>query len=231
VDPALQPDDHAIVVFSDIACPWAHIAVHRLLAARAKLGLESELAIDHRPFPLELVNGRPTPKQILDAEIPGCMELEPEAGWSLEPSPWTYPVSTLPALEAVQAAKSQGSSLSERLDVTLRRAMFAEWRCLAVFPVVMEVAETVEGLDTEQLWNEIVSGRARADFFHHDRLGRSDAIPGSPTLVLADGSTHHNPGIEMHWDDSPGETLVIDSDDPGVMTELVEQARALRPSD
>jgi predicted DsbA family dithiol-disulfide isomerase len=231
LDPTIRPDDHAIVVFSDIGCPWAHIAVHRLLAARAELGADSEIAIDHRAFPLELVNGRPTPKRILDAEIPTCMELEPDAGWSLEPSPWTYPVSTLPALEAVQAAKSQGPTASERLDSALRQAMFGRWRCLAVFPVVMEVAETVDGLDTEQLWSEIVSGRARADLFNDDRLGRSDEIPGSPTLVLADGSVHHNPGIEMHWDGSPGETLVIDHHDAGVMRELVERARALRPSD
>ncbi|MCA1690698.1 MAG: DsbA family protein, partial [Actinobacteria bacterium] len=29
-----------IVVYSDIGCPWAHLAVYRLHAARRRLGLE-----------------------------------------------------------------------------------------------------------------------------------------------------------------------------------------------
>ncbi|HEY3239007.1 MAG TPA: dithiol-disulfide isomerase, partial [Acidimicrobiia bacterium] len=59
-----------IVFWSDIACPWATAAVHHLHATRARLGLEGAVTLDHRAFPLELLNSRPTPKAIVDAEVP-----------------------------------------------------------------------------------------------------------------------------------------------------------------
>lgn len=226
-----KPEEQAIVVYSDIACPWARIIVHRLHRARRDVGADTEIAVDHRAFPLELVNDRPTDKRLLDAELPVCMELEPDARWSLDPRPWEYPVSTLPALEAVQAAKAQGAALSEQLDLALRDAMFGDWRCISVFPVVLDVAATVDDLDPDALWAEIESGRPRAEVLHHHRLGHSDAIPGSPTLVLPDGSVHHNPGIEFHWDDAADGRPIVDEDDRGAVADLVGRALAARPSD
>jgi hypothetical protein len=35
----------------------------------------------------------------------------------------------------------------------------------------------------------------------------------------------------MHWDDQPGERLVIDSDDPDVYGALVDRTMATRPAD
>jgi predicted DsbA family dithiol-disulfide isomerase len=226
-----QPDCHGIVVYSDIGCPWAHIAVHRLLRERRRLGLDREVIVDHRAFPLELVNQQPTPKELLDAEIHVCADLEPEAGWDRHPQPWTYPVSTLPALEAVQAAKTQGASTSEAVDRALRHAMFGEWRCLSVFSEVLEVAATVEAVDVDELWSEIRSGRPRIDVFHQFDLSSTDRIPGSPTFVLPDGSSHHNPGIDMHWSDGPGSELIIERDDAAAVVELIECAVALTTSD
>lgn len=223
--------DHAIVVYSDIACPWAHVAVHRLVEARRTLGLETELGIVHRAFPLEIINEQATPKLILDAEIPVCADLDPGAGWSTDPEPWTYPVSTLPALEAVQAAQSQGPELSVALDRALRRAMFEHWRCVAVFGVVLEVARTVDGLDVDVLWEDIESGSARTEVFHDARVVQATDIPGSPTLVLPDGTLVHNPGIDKHWEDGPGSRVVVDHHDPDIIVELVERARALGPAD
>jgi predicted DsbA family dithiol-disulfide isomerase len=226
-----QPAAHAVVVYSDIGCPWAHIAVHRLHRERRRLGLDGEVTVDHRAFPLELVNQRPTPKELLDVEIEVCAELEPDAGWNQDPPAWTYPVSTLPALEAVQAAKAQDATLSEALDHALRRAMFAQWRCLSVFSDVLDVAGTVEGIDVDALWDEIRSGRPRTDVFHQWDLASTDRVAGSPTFVLWDGSSHHNPGVEMHWVDGPGSELVVDRNDASVLADLVERAAALSPSD
>jgi len=222
---------HAVVVYSDIGCPWAHIAVHRLHRERLRLGLDREVIVDHRAFPLELVNDRPTPKGLLDVEIEVCARLEPDAGWDQDPPAWTYPVSTLPALEAVQAAKAQDAALSEALDRALRRAFFAQWRCLSVFSEVLDVAQTVDGVDVDALWDEIRSGRPRTDVFQQWDVVSSDRIAGSPTVVLWDGSSHHNPGIDIHWVDGPGSELVVERDDPAVMVDLVERAAALSPSD
>ena len=58
---------HTIVIWSEIHCPWSHLAVHRLHETRARLGLDDVVAFDHRAFPLEYFNERGTPKRILDA--------------------------------------------------------------------------------------------------------------------------------------------------------------------
>src|SRR4051794_3624603 len=106
-----------IVVWSEIACPWATLAMHRLRAKRAELGLQGHVVLDHRAFPLELVNGRCTPKRILSAEVPVVGALAPEFGWQMWQAPNSeWPVTTVPALEAVQAAKEQSVDASEALD-------------------------------------------------------------------------------------------------------------------
>src|SRR4051812_46903483 len=103
---AVEP--RTIVVYSDIGCPWAHVAVYRLLRARARLDLDDRVTLDHRAFPLEVFNSQPTPKSILDAEIPVAGGVEPNAGWQTwQGAEHEYPVTMLPALEAVQAAKEQ----------------------------------------------------------------------------------------------------------------------------
>ena len=223
--------DFGITVYSDIACPWAHVAVHRLHRAISERGVDDEIELDHRAFPLEIVNGRPTPKDILDVEVRVCADLEPEAGWSFDPHPWTYPVSTLPALEAVQAAKEQGADASAGLDRALRRSMFRDWRCLSVFAVVEEIAATVDGLDVEKLRSTIRSGNARSEIWHQLDDVEASGIPGSPTFVLPDGTTVHNPGIEFHWEDERHEHLVVDVDDRDAIADLVDLAITLRPAD
>ena len=223
--------DFGIVVCSDIACPWAHIAVHRLDRAIRDRGLGSELTVDHRAFPLEVVNDRPTPKQLLDSEVQVCAAVEPDAGWSFDPDPWTYPVSTLPALEAVQAAKAQGSDVSVRLDRALRRAMFAEWRCLAVHAVVFEIAASVDGVDVDALRDVVRSGDARAEVWNQLDAALQADVPGSPTFVLPDGTRSHNPGIELRGEHDGDGSIVVDADDHEAIGALVDAAVALRPAD
>jgi hypothetical protein len=131
-----------VVIYSDIACPWTHVAMHRIHAARRRLGLEGRVALVHRAFPLELINRRPTPRRVLDAEIPVAGALAPDAGWQLWQAPdWEWPVTTLLALEAVRAAEVQSLRAAEELDLGLRRALFAQSRCISLLPVILDVAE------------------------------------------------------------------------------------------
>jgi predicted DsbA family dithiol-disulfide isomerase len=137
----VQVADGTIVMWSDIACPWATLAVHRLVAARHRLGMDGRVVVDHRAFPLEVLNGRPTPRHILDAEIPVAGGLEPDAGWQIwRDDPHRYPVTTLLALEAVQAAKEQSLWAGEQLDHALRKALFAESRCISMRHVILGIA-------------------------------------------------------------------------------------------
>ena len=215
-----------LVVYSDIGCPWAHVAVHRLHEARTRLGLDDRVRFDHRAFPLELVNGRPTPKLTLDSEIPVTGGLEPDAGWQLWLGPLhEYPVSTLPALEAVQAAKAQGLEASERLDRGLRRALFAESRCITMGHVILEVAAE-QGLDVDGLAAALEAGPARAEVHEQCRQAEAGGVEGSPHVFGPGGLDAHNPGVRMHWEgDHDGAGFpVVDADDPAAVDRLLEAA-------
>jgi predicted DsbA family dithiol-disulfide isomerase len=215
-----------VVVWSDIGCPWAHAAVSRLHRARADLGLDDRIRIDHRAFPLELVNERPTPKRTLDAEVPVVGAIEPEAGWKMwQADESTWPVTMLPALEAVQAAKMQSLEASEQLDRCLRVAFFADSRCISLRSVILDVASTCDLVDADQLAAALDDGRARRTVIGHWRNAEHEGVKGSPHLFLPDGTEAHNPGIEMHWEGEHGEGFpVVDRDDPDVYRELLAQA-------
>ena len=218
-----------IRVHSDIACPWAHLFVHRLRRQQEELGVEGDVRIEHRALPLELINGRAGTVDLLNAEIEVLREVEPDAGWStFSGDPSTYPVTSLPALVAVQAAQDPEIGRPEALDAALRRAWFGEWRSLSLYPVVFEVASEVEDLDVDALEAAIRTGRPQAEVWRHLDEFRAHDLQGSPQVLLHDGTSIHNPGITFHWEGGePGKgALVIDEDDPGVVTRLVEQALA-----
>ena len=218
-----------LVVYADIGCPWAHVAVHRLHEARARLGLDDKVRLDHRVFALELANERPTPKLTLESEVPVTSGLESDAGWQLwQRPPHEYPVSTLLALEAVQAAKEQGLDASERLDRNLRRAFFGESRCIAMLHVVLDVAGASE-LDVGALRHALEAGAARASVHEQHRAAEDDdVVKGSPHVLAPGGMHAHNPGVTMHWDGGHGGTgfPVVDHDDPTAVEPLLKQAAA-----
>ena len=177
----------SIVVFSDLGCPWAHVAVWRLHDARRRLGLEGSVHFEHRVFPLELFNSQPTPRNELEAEWDACAALAPRAGWQPWSAPdWAWPATMLPPMEAVQAARLQGPVAAEQLDRGLRRAFWGESRCISLRHVILEVASECDGVDLAELAAALDDGRARSRLFADYEVARSDAVSGSPHLFLAD---------------------------------------------
>ncbi|HEX2221220.1 MAG TPA: DsbA family protein [Candidatus Limnocylindria bacterium] len=215
-----------IAVWSDLHCPWSHVAVWRLHDARRRLGLSETVRFDHRVFPLELFNSEPTPFRTVSAEVPVCAQLAPRAGWQIWQGPLTaWPVTTLLPMEAVQAAKDQGLAASEELDRALRVAFFGESRCISLRHVVLEIASACEGVDVAALAAALDEGRARARIAADWRVASGDAVRGSPHLFVADGGDWHNPGTRMHWEGSEGIGFpVVDADDPSVYEEIVRRA-------
>jgi predicted DsbA family dithiol-disulfide isomerase len=222
------PPPGTISVWSDIVCPWSHAALWRLHDARRRLGLTERVRFDHRAFPLELFNSEPTPFRTVAAEVPVCGQLAPRAGWQVWQGPLTsWPVTTLPAMEAVQAAKRQGLAASEQLDRALRTAFFAESRCISLRNVILEVASSCEVVDVGALAAALDSGESRQRIIDDWNAAQRDGVRGSPHLFLADGSDWHNPGVTIHWEGSEGIGFpVVDSDDPSVSEEIVRRAAA-----
>ena len=71
-------------------------------------------------------------QEVIDSETAVLGGLAPDAGWAMWHAPdWAFPSTVLPALEAVQAAKEQSWAASEVLDLALRRAFWADSRCIA----------------------------------------------------------------------------------------------------
>ena len=217
-----------IAVWSDIGCPWAHVAVHRLLAARERLGLDDAVRLEHLAFPLELFNDRATPKQRVDAEMAVLGSHEPDAGWNR----WTardseWPVTMLPAMEAVRCAHLQGASAAERLDRALRLAFFRDSRCISLRHVILEVARTCDNVDADRLAADLDRGVARHRVIEEWQRAAIGDVEGSPHLFLPDGSSELNPGMKMHWE---GEQFtgfpVVDNDDPSIYDDLLKRATA-----
>ena len=217
-----------LVVYSDVVCPWATVIVLRLHAARARADAEDELALVHRALPLELLLERPLARRVVDAEIPLCASLTPEFGWSLwQGRPEEYPVTSLPALEAVRAAGDQSPRAAEELDLALRRAFFAGSRCISMRHEVLAAARTRPSVDVEAIADALDGGAYRAAVTGDFAAARATGVPCSGTVVLPDGSMLCNPGTRTGWigGEMPRGTPVLLSDDPTVYDLLIRAAR------
>ena len=217
---------HTIVIWSEIHCPWSHLAVHRLHETRARLGLDDVVAFDHRAFPLEYFNERGTPKRILDAEIPVVGALDPTAGWRMwQGRDSDYPSTTMLAMEAVQAAKEQGLEASAQLDRALRRAFFVDSRPISLRHEILAVAADCTSVDAGALSDALDAGRSRREVIAQAGQAQRAGVEGSPHLFLPDGTDVHNPGIDKEWVGEPGTGFpVVRADDPSVYDDIVKQA-------
>ena len=215
-----------ITVFADIGCPWAHLAVYRLHSTRERLGLGDDVRFNLRAFPLELFNERPTPKTILDAEMCVAGGLDPKAGWRLwSGRPYDWPVTTLLALEAVEAAKEQSLKASEQFDRALRVAFYSHNKTISMHHEIVAVARACDDVDADALDHALRQGSARAQIFEDKGEAERSEVHGSPHLFLSDGSDAHNPGIEMHWEGpKPGGFPVVDKDRLEIYEHLLHRA-------
>jgi predicted DsbA family dithiol-disulfide isomerase len=138
-------------------------------------------------------------------------------------------VSTLPALEAVQAAKAQGWHASEMLDLALRRAFWEQNRCITMRHEILDIAESTGVLDVTELAKHLDSGSARSAVFAQYDSARDDKVICSPHVFLSDGTNAANPGVEAHWINGGfGEGFpAIDSDEPAIYEELLLHAAEL----
>jgi len=219
-----------IVLFSDLIDPFAHIAIHRLLTARTRHGLDDHVVIDHHVFPIELLNSAPGTRHGSDSEIPVLGALEPDAGWQLWQGPdYHYPSTVLLAFEAVQAAKAQTLAAGEQLDRALRRAFWRDSRPIHLHHEILTIAATIDLINLRQLDTALRSGVYRHRIFDDLDLVRTGAVTTSPHLFLPDGTDITNPGLTVHWQGDWAKGFpVIDNDDPNIYDLILERAAAHR---
>lgn len=113
-----------------------------------------------RSFPL-------LPRQLPDNHVSAravqgrvrAAEAEPACGIT----PWSgdsYPVSSLPALEAARCAARQGADAFDRFYIALFRAFFCESRDISDQAALLDIADSVS-LDTRRLALDMQSGEER----------------------------------------------------------------------
>jgi hypothetical protein len=143
----------------------------------------------------------------VDAEVVIIAGLRPELGWKPWAAPdWTYPVTTLPAMEAVQACKDPtvgGLRASDELDAALREAFYVHGRCISIQAVVLDVARQCEHVDVAALTAALADGTGRAEVHTQWRVAQRPEVRGSPQLFGARGYIAHNPGATYHWTAKP----------------------------
>jgi hypothetical protein len=184
-----------------------------------------------------LLNREPTPKFIVDAEMVVIGGRRPELGWRLWGRPeWNYPVTTLPALEAVQAAKAPavgGLLASDELDTALRRAFYVDSKCISIHSVILDIAEKCEHVDAEALAAALARGTGRAEVYQQWRTAEGPEVQGSGHFFAPGGYSVHNPGVTFEWTGSPykGGLPRFDDYNPAWAGELLDTlaAQALLP--
>jgi putative protein-disulfide isomerase len=178
--------DVEVVLFHDVLCAWSYLADARLDVLRAEFG--EQVRWSYRGYPLrpdEEALGKKERQQLARH----CRRLgkEPE-GKGVVADLWTgrdAPVSSLPPLVALEAARQQGSEVHDALLKALRRAAFLRGMNISRRDVLLEIAGTV-GLDEARFLRDLDDPRS------FDRLqeGVGDAesigVRGVPAVIIGD---------------------------------------------
>lgn len=175
-----------LVLYEDPLSPWCLIAEERIRAALAELPCTFEL--EYAPFPLQ-----PDPRALTKtdrlrfARAARRAAREPEAR-GLTADLWLSsdpPLTSVPALAAIEAARLQGSARATALRKALRDAAFVQGLNVTRRDVLLELAER-SGLDVKKFAGALAScqieRRVRAAF--EDALDKG--IDGAPALVIGD---------------------------------------------
>jgi predicted DsbA family dithiol-disulfide isomerase len=163
-------------VFADIGCPFAHAGLRLVDRFRRDRGLH--LGIRVRPWPLELVNGRPTDPTFLGREIEAIragVGTDLFAGFDAE----RFPATTLPALAAEVAAYRAGPEIGERFSLAVRTALWEEGRDVSDPDLLRSVADAVGASPATSADDEaVVSGWEE---------GQARGVEGSPHFFAPGG--------------------------------------------
>ena len=199
--------------YSDLHCPYAYLAAHRLRKALARH--RGNVRVAHKCLAIEYVDSKCTPKDVLDAETPDIVAAEPDlvyTGWNAPESQW--PVTFWPAFEAVKCAERQGWRQAHELDWRIREAFFAHSRCVSMRHVLLDLAKGVPGLDHARFVDDFDSGACKREVLAESRHGWETLdMQVSPTFLLPDGAMEANP-VAPHVHLSEGAPRRVEKVDP-----------------
>jgi predicted DsbA family dithiol-disulfide isomerase len=163
-----------IEVYADVACPFTHVGLRRLVARRAQLGRD-DVRLLIRAWPLELVNGEPIAPALVAEEV-DALRASVAADLFGGFTTGAFPASSLPALELAHAATRIDAETGERVGLALRTALFEEGRDIA-HPAVLAALAAEHGVPVDP-------ERDRAAVLAEWRAGRDRGVRGSPEFFV-----------------------------------------------
>jgi predicted DsbA family dithiol-disulfide isomerase len=188
-----------IEVFADIWCPFAHVGLRAIEEQRARTG-RSDVVIEVRAWPLELVNGAPLDPDVTKEHADDLRaQVAPDLFRNLDVD--RFPTSTLEALALVHRAYRTEFQVGERVSFALRDALFEEGQDISD-PVVLEYLAHDLGVVTPD-----ESDRTGVVADWHE--GQQRGVLGSPHFFCG-GADVFCPSLDITKDPVEGAAIVRD---------------------
>lgn len=189
-----------IEVFADVSCPFAHVALRRLISARNDRGSQRP-RVRVRAWPLELVNGTPMTGPGVAPKVAALRAtVAPDLFAGFDPD--HFPATTLPLLAAEAAAHRLGPDVGERFSLRVREILFDD----GVDPTGDGV---VDGLLRDHGIDPDAVDPAQPTADHAE--GTARGVRGSPHFFAAD-SDWFCPSLHISHD---GDVFDIEFDEAG----------------
>jgi predicted DsbA family dithiol-disulfide isomerase len=190
-----------IEVFADVACPFTHVGLRRLVDRREELG-RHDVTLRVRAWPLEIVNGQPLDPHFIAEEIDDIRrQVAPTLFRGFTEA--SFPASTLPALTLAAAAYDKDLATGERVSLALRDLLFEQGIDTADAGVLARLASEhdvpVDVTDNRRVLEDHAEGLARG-------------VVGSPHFFTPAGG-FFCPALDVHRD--AGGHLRITADTAG----------------
>ena len=165
-----------IEVFADVVCPFTHVGLKRLIDHRSRID-RPDVGLRLRAWPLELVNGEPLPRDLLEEEIASLRRsVAPDLFVGFDPR--AFPMTSLPALALAAHAYRVDLRTGEQVSRALRVALFEEGRDVSDPAELRRIGDSF-GLDE-------ADDRDRAAVLEDHVEGRARGVIGSPHFFVRD---------------------------------------------
>lgn len=180
-----------IDVFADVACPFTHVGLRRLVDLRARRG-RTDVGLRVRAWPLEIVNGAPLDPAFIAEEVDDIRrQAAPDLfhGFSAD----AFPATSLPALALAHTAYEVDLATGERVSLALRDLLFEQRTDIADPQVLhgLAAAHGIRGFDPAD------ASAVLAD--HAEGVQRG--VVGSPHFFTDDGA-FFCPALDVSRDDA-----------------------------
>jgi predicted DsbA family dithiol-disulfide isomerase len=180
----------AIEVFAELACPFTHFALRRIVERRAQQDRTVPL-LRIRPWPLELVNGRALdPRHVAEEVRAMRAQVSPDLFAGFDDR--AFPSTSMAGFRVAEAAYAVDVGLGERVSLALRDALFEQGRDIGDAAVLADVA-SAHGV--------ALPGPALDDAVHRSYAeGRRRGVVGSPHFFVG-GTSGFCPLLDISRDD------------------------------